>query len=401
MKNRILVLSLDYDDCLIRKSKLTNAELDEINAQDFDRIVNDNISPKNMNKWKIPLKNDNAQLIDYIASIAPQYHQIILCCGSNRQNPYTDITNACRSNFYSGSCYEALEEFEATLNQYINIPIVLDRTVTADFFHHRQSGETFRQTINWIKNDKIEINDLFKECPNDRTKVSLHYMFMHKFASENMGSDIDYVAVDDSFQNVLKKPNPAIIDGINDVYSKNTQIIPINTTFTTIPYQDGKLMLEHTNKFVSTGNSIDSNYNRTMQQIMIYSMDGKNQNENKELLFDYNACSGWDVFSSPEKQKMFYEYFNANVNSVKLPTTNTFKTNVFQSQYSQFSLETRQFLSEVTQMERHQLGHMCTEDFFNQLTKTRQDQLLDNYKENGNLQNKPNQQKKDDNCSIQ
>ena len=78
----------------------------------------------------------------------------------------------------------------------------LDRTITADFFYNRTDGATAERTIAWLQQDhkpsQDEANDLFKVCPNDASKVSLHYWWMHRFAKQQPNAKIDYVAIDDN-----------------------------------------------------------------------------------------------------------------------------------------------------------------------------------------------------------
>src|SRR4051812_28055306 len=85
-QKKILILSLDWDDCLIRKSQAKPGELDAISAEDFHKVVNEFDSSILRDKvaWKHFLKNNNQPLFSYISSIAYQYGEVIICCGSNR-----------------------------------------------------------------------------------------------------------------------------------------------------------------------------------------------------------------------------------------------------------------------------------------------------------------------------
>ena len=197
--SRIAVLALDYDDCLVRKfyrdlkENKDKPRENDFDPVDFNDVVNEQHPPLDKNQWKQRLLTENDALIEYLRTIAPYYDKIILCIGSNRQNPYIDITNACKSGLYSGSAYEGLELFKQKLIEELGIEIELNRTTTADYFHRRQEGEPFQKTRAWLREEEKPSKDLFDSCPNDRTKVSLHYRLMHLFAQ--IPWEIDYYAL--------------------------------------------------------------------------------------------------------------------------------------------------------------------------------------------------------------
>ncbi|KTC93759.1 hypothetical protein [Legionella drozanskii] len=311
MTKKILVLSLDYDDCLLRKyDRYDHLRREKFDAVDFDEVVNNYQAPKGKIKWKKRLLKDNKALFAYISSIAANYDEIIVCCGSNRQNEYSDATNSCRDDLYSGSCYEGLEILVSHLRTLVGVPVQLEQTTTADHFLQRKSGETFSSTLEWAKGLKPKSS--FKDCPNDRTKISLHYRLMHYFADklesfwakQKEEVKIDYFAIDDSYQGQLKLPNPAIIDGLNEVYRERPQLIPDNTSLFTLPYQNGELKMDCMTKIEGTG-AIDRNFDFNMERMMLCSLKG-DEIEQRIKLFDRKSCNCWNVFANHKKEEAFF-----------------------------------------------------------------------------------------------
>lgn len=297
---RIAVLALDYDDCLVRKFYKNHAKnkdkprKNDFDSVDFNDVVNEHNPPLNKTKWKKCLLTENDPLIHYVGNIAPYYDKIVLCIGSNRQNPYIDTTNSCKEKIYSGSAYEGLELFKQKLEEELGVEIELNSTTTADYFHGRQEGETFQRTLAWLREEEKPSEDLFKDCPNDRTKVSLHYRLMHLFASKYPEAEIDYYAVDDGYQGKLQLPNPGIIDALNYFYTKFSDLIPRKTTLFTVPYKEGQLDTKLIHKMRGEG-GIDLDYEETMKTMMVNSLAGKNQKKKNEELFQHNSCDTWQA----------------------------------------------------------------------------------------------------------
>lgn len=308
---KILALSLDYDDCLVRKfddftGSTRQKDFDPVTPSEFDTHVNQHQALRGKDKWKQRLLEDNKPLFDFIQSKKDQYDEIIIIPGSNRLNPNVDAVHSCRNNVFSGSCYEGLEIFTEELRKRLSseekdpskksIALSLDRSLVADFFHKREPGEIFTRACAWSKGEAKEKKDFFRECPVDRTKVSLHYRYMHKLACERPDAEIDYYAIDDNHQGVVKMPNPAIIDALNDVYPKNPDIIPSNVNFCTLPYKHG--VLDEKTIIQTRGiGATDSNYDQTMYRMMIASA------ENVQELHINNMCSCWDLFHNSDKGK--------------------------------------------------------------------------------------------------
>lgn len=358
---KILVLSLDYDDCLVRRKK------DKFDPIDFDDVVNQKNPPLDKDKWKEYLLNDNDPLINFIKSIAPEYDVIKVCSGSNRQNPSTDTTNSCRDDIYSGSCFEGLELFKEKLQQELGREVELNKTTTADYFYQRQEGDTFERTLSWLRGKKKGLDDLFQDCPNDRTKVSLHYRLMHMFAKANPKATIDYYAIDDSFQGEIKLPNPSIIDAINYAYSQHLYRIPKNTHLFTMPYQNGEIKKDCIQQMDGTGN-IDLNYNKTMENLMIASLEdedyGEDYTNKKAALFDHKSCDCWAVFDRTFVEEFIFRhqesrnsgflggFFNrTNINSYDSLSREDIFNHAKKSTFLGFKNRTRKILEEMDVLE--------------------------------------------------
>lgn len=306
-----LVISIDYDDCLLRKygadEILRTSEFDQV---DFDLVVNQHRPPLNHNKWKDRLRVDNGSILAYISGLCQQkaYDEVVLCIGSNRQNPYTDITNACRNNLYSGSCFEGLDLFSQQLASAIGMPVKFDTRTTADYFNHRCMGDTVARARGWLDGSKpfcseADAGAFFTSVPNDRTKISLHYLLMHEHAAYFDGN-IDYLAVDDGYQREIRRTNPAIIDVLEYAYRENPDMIPHNTTMYTIPYKEGILNSEDIKQVTGIG-VIDSAPFHTMRQMMVHSLDGETLREKQSLLNDHHSCDCWNLFNDSAKREAY------------------------------------------------------------------------------------------------
>ncbi|MCC2666764.1 MAG: hypothetical protein K0S63_680, partial [Gammaproteobacteria bacterium] len=278
---------------------------DTVSEVEFDAIVNQHQLPQNKIKWKDYLRNNNNALLDYISLIICQnkYDEIIVCCGSNRQNPYTDTTNSCKDKLYSGSCYEGLEIFVEEIEKIASIPVSLDRTLTADFFHKRQPGGTWARTRTWIEEEKEELDNLFEDCPNDRTKISLHYWWIHEFAKQYHDRSIDYYGIDDNYQDQIHSVNPNIINALVAAYGKKSALIPKNITFHIMPYKGAIIEPYH---IPGTG-IIDATPDETMHQMMADSLEVfegiDNDQTRKTQLAATNSCDCWNLFNDDIRQE--------------------------------------------------------------------------------------------------
>ena len=297
---KVLVLALDYDDCLVRKGHPEgehDVPLDIIDDDSFSSIVNNRLIPRHLNQWKHRLLNTNRALIGYIESIAAGYDKIIVCCTSNRQDLHIDTTNSCRGKVYTGSCYEGLELFTGQLEDSLKRKIFLDKTLVVDFFANVNEGHTFEEVTSRLKNAEKESHPEAVTCPSDRTKIILHRMFMHKFANEYPGSDINYVAVDDNYQGFIHAENPAIIDALRQIYTQHPELLPHQTKLTTVPYK-GKIDHSLILSIEGTG-LLDTNYGKNLVDTIVQATDKKTMQRLKEL----ESCDAWSYFSSPSNVK--------------------------------------------------------------------------------------------------
>lgn len=231
VERKIIAFSIDYDGCLFHYGVYGKPESDN------------------------PIITQNKLIIDIIAGIisGSRFAQIYFQVGSNRQSKGVDLSNSIRNK--SGSCYAAILKFcDEFCQSYPDSNISVDRFLLSDAFGEVPAGENFSDSVN-------QRHMYFHDYFFDVSKLTLLYAQMHKLASENEDSEVQYHFFDDLY---YQDDPDDILNHLRIFFGKHAYMIPNNVTLH-LHFYNGE-EYDHINTVNGTG-EIDHNYRNNIKHM--------------------------------------------------------------------------------------------------------------------------------------
>ncbi len=277
-QSSILVISMDYDGCL--SYNVCDKE-GTIDMNFYDVVTKETSGGFNLHNhkttktnWQKVIRDKQDNLYTYIVSLCKEkkYKQVIIACGSLRQNLKIDFLNMYKKIYnnnelyqYTGSCMQGLgifkEKVVATLKEKYgeNAPsVTLDTFLMHDALNHQKDGTTFQEILNCLEEEdsaefyKQKQGLLQENFYTDSSKISLHYTFMHRIASQHPDAKIDYCVFDDAYyccsdrnehealrQYVMRSRRPKLLNACNWTFSTYPALVPFNVRFVSVPVYKG------------------------------------------------------------------------------------------------------------------------------------------------------------------
>lgn len=222
---QVLVVCVDYDGCLAQGNSISSHS--------------GLWSLATLSKIPDNLIQDNKLLLDYIKLSVQNCDDVIIMCGSARQDVYLDHFNG--KNNKNGLALVAIPHIANYIKNHIvnkNVNVYFDGYLTTDALLHMDSRITYNKATvtECFKGDKIPSYDI----PHDESKMLISYLYMHRIAAKYSNKLIHFTFIDDRND---------IIEHLFQLYNKHPDLVPANLKLSILRY---------------TGRTTPSLYNHTI-----------------------------------------------------------------------------------------------------------------------------------------
>lgn len=235
-KENILVLAIDFDDCIFNLRYLDSNSPNRI-IEANEAFINQILAKINSGNWS----------------------KIIFTVGSNRQSCWTN-TKRCRNTKTDQtsdvSTFSEYLRFCAEIEKRTLVSCSVDKYLLADSCGQKPEGDNFNNAIN---GNDYQCRSHFQ----DISKLNITYAQIHKISYENKNANISYCLCDD---------RNGILLSLADFYKRNEDLLPENVTTTFLKYDaDTSEEAETLDVTVKGNGPIDEDYGETLAAMEKYS----------------------------------------------------------------------------------------------------------------------------------